>query len=210
MKNIYWRKLFLAKIIPCLLILTNIGLKDAIGQSDTTQSSPLKKILKAEILIGSHPGIGVAYEIPIGKRSIAEFSTGIGAVFGITNEKSGAVFGRHHYAYYFQVQDKLYYNLEKRKEKEKTLLNNTGNYIGASFKWTSRRINYWDNHPEIFANHVGHISFFWGLQRPIGKAVLVDFNLGATCIFDFETKRYEVIPLLKLRFSYIFQKIRKK
>lgn len=201
MKTQYLNKHFPRKFIFSLLALMIIGSNMSFGQSKTNAN--FKNLLKTDISILGDFGIGLSYELAMKKNSTIEFSGGLGAVYGIVNGQSGARLGRYDYGYYLQSQYKYFYNLRKRIKKGKTTKNNSGDYLGISFRLTTRDITRWENSAIIFPNTTGHTSLFWGFQRPIDNRFLFDFNIGGHHVFDFESRQTRLFPIAQLRFSFI-------
>lgn len=124
---------------------------------------------------------GIDYEFAIGKNT--SLSTGLGIGFsGAYRELTGFSTSGINYLIspFLDIQYKYIYNREKRKLKQKTLLNNSGNYF--SLRLISRGPTLAKN-----INRLDNIDFAfgptWGIQRLYGKMhFLLDF--GPQYYFD--------------------------
>ena len=155
---------FLSILLVALLIVFSIDLK----AQDLNSSSLLVFIPKLEI--GLIQGIGLGFEIPVSQKSIIEFGTGLGSGYTIYSENKFAnTWDIANPAFYAQAKYKNYYNRQKRLDKGKSVLNNSGNYVGLRFKYASRQMNptYIYNGISFFAEEAHKVTLFdvhWGFK----------------------------------------------
>lgn len=127
---------------------------------------------------------GVEVELPTGKHTT--FSAGIGAGYSGSypdlsiQKESGFLYI---IAPFLDLQQKLYYNFEKRKYKGKSIVNNSGNFISLRFLTRG---------PSIEENVVRSteydfaISPTWGIQRSFNEKIHLLFDVGPKYYFDGE------------------------
>lgn len=124
---------------------------------------------------------GVELELPTGGYSA--FSTGLGVGYGGSYPDLSYVGNGFVYiiAPFLDIQQKWFYNLNKRTEKEKTVSNNSGNFVSARLITRG---------PSI-ADNVFRTSDFdfaigptWGIQRKYGKIFHLLFDIGPQYYFD--------------------------
>ena len=126
---------------------------------------------------------GAELELPTGNYST--FSTGLGIGYGggypdLTYKDNGIIYI---IAPFLDLQQKWFYNLNKRIGKNKTVQNNSGNFISARFITRG---------PSI-AENVTRTSNFdfafgptWGIQRKYGEKFHLLFDVGPQYYFDTE------------------------
>ncbi len=126
---------------------------------------------------------GAELELPTGNYST--FSTGLGIGYDggypdLTYKDNGIIYI---IAPFLDLQQKWFYNFNKRIKKNKTVKNNSGNFISARFKTKG---------PSI-AENVTRTSDFdfafgptWGIQRSYGENFHLLFDIGPQYYFDTE------------------------
>jgi len=122
-------------------------------------------------------------ESPTGNNST--FSTKLGVGFGggypeLTYGGSGFIYI---FAPFLDLQHKWYYNFEKREEKGKNTIGNSGNYFSLRLltRGPSIEENVYRTSDFDFA-----IGPTWGIQRRYGKRFHLLFDIGAQYYFDTE------------------------
>lgn len=124
---------------------------------------------------------GAELELPTGNYST--FSTGLGIGYGggypdLTYKDNGLIYI---IAPFLDLQEKWFYNINKRIRKNKTVQNNSGNFISARFITRG---------PSI-AENVTRTSDFdfafgptWGIQRKYGEKFHLLFDVGPQYYLD--------------------------
>ncbi len=123
----------------------------------------------------------VELELPTGEYST--FSSGIG--IGYDGGYPDLTYGGNGWIYiispFLDIQQKWFYNLKKRKKKNRTTENNSGNFV--SFRILTRG--------NSIAENVSRTSKFdfafgptWGIQRKIGNNFHLLFDMGPQYYFD--------------------------
>ena len=154
------------------------------GQQEKTYNT--EKVWRVNFL---NPGVEL--ELPTGNYST--FSTGLGIGYGggykdLTGTDNGIFSDAHNgiiyiIAPFLDLQQKWFYNINKRIGRNKTIQNNSGNFISARFITRG---------PSI-AENVTRTSDFdfafgptWGIQRKYGEKFHLLFDVGPQYYFDTE------------------------
>jgi hypothetical protein len=126
---------------------------------------------------------GVELELPTGTYST--FATGLGVGYGggypdLTSGGSGFIYI---ISPFLDIQQKWFYNLNRRSDKDKNTDNNSGNFV--SFRFIARGNSIADN-----VNRTSDFDFAvgptWGIQRKYGKNFHLLFDVGPQYYFDTE------------------------
>ena len=130
---------------------------------------------------------GVELELPTGDYST--FSTGIGVGYGgsYPDLTPGITYGRNGFVYiiapFIDLQQKWFYNINKRIGKERTVDNNSGNFVSLRFLTRGNSI----------AENIKRTSDFdfafgptWGIQRKYGENFHLLFDVGPQYYMDTE------------------------
>jgi len=124
-----------------------------------------------------------AIELEVPTRKYSTFSSSLGIGYGggypdLTNTKNGFIYIISSFA---DFQQKWFYNLNKRNEKNKSVVNNTGNFISLRFIARGNSIAENINRTSDFDFAFGPT---WGIQRKYGKNFHLLFDLGPQYYFD--------------------------
>lgn len=198
MKNYFLSLLFSALFLAFFFLPAHAN-----AQTTKSDSLPsLKFIPKLEI--GLVQGIGLGFEIPLSQKSVFEIGTGLGSGYTIFGNKFENTWTINQPAFYAQAKYKLYYNRQKRLDKGKSVLNNSGNYVGFRFKYASRELspNNLDGLNVHLFNNVTLFDIHWGIQRSMGKRFLFNLNLGLGYGYDWDLENGMVYPSGDVRFAY--------
>ena len=124
---------------------------------------------------------GVELELPTGTYST--FSAGLGIGYG--GGYPDLTFAGNGFTYiispFLDVQEKWFYNLNKRNSKNRTIENNSGNFV--SLRLISRGNSIYENvyRTSDFDFAIGPT---WGIQRKYGKNFHLLFDVGPQYYFD--------------------------
>jgi len=146
------------------------------GQEEKTYNT--EKVWRVNFL---NPGAEL--ELPTGNYST--FSTGLGIGYG--GGYPDLTYGGNGFIYiiapFLDLQQKWFYNINKRIRKNRTVENNSGNFISARLITRGNSI----------ADNVYRTSDFdfafgptWGIQRKYGKKFHLLFDIGPQYYFDTE------------------------
>jgi len=124
----------------------------------------------------------IEFEIPTGSNSTFSSAIGVGYEGAYPDITFG---GNTGFIYvinpFLDLQQKWFYNFEKRKSKNKTIDNNSGNFI--SFRLITRGNSIAEN-----INRTSNFDFAigptWGIQRKYGKNFHVLLDVGPQYYFD--------------------------
>ena len=124
---------------------------------------------------------GVELELPTGTYST--FSAGLGIGYG--GGYPDLTFAGNGFIYiispFLDVQEKWFYNLNKRNNKNRTTENNSGNFV--SLRFITRGNSIAEN-----VNRTSDLDFAigptWGIQRKYGKNFHLLFDVGPQYYFD--------------------------
>lgn len=146
-----------------------------------------------------HLGIGFTYEPRITDKMVIELSGGAGGGYNLSGGTFYHVWKFVQPAFYFSATPKFYYNRQKRFDKGKSLLNNSGNYLGLRVRYTTPGVG-----PDDDLRDTGLINLHWGIQRPIGEKWTFTTHVGLGYAQDLVSRNGMFYPAFDLRFSYIF------
>ena len=150
-------------------------------------------------------GVGLTYEPRISNKMTADISAGLGGGHDI-----GEGFFEINYGYpafYFSLTPKYFYNRQKRIDKGKKTLFNSGNYVALRLKYVaanSRPVDIYGNSSlNVYRNSIlGNLH--WGIQRAMGQHWTFSFHIGAGYAQDIDYSFGTVYPAIDFKFSYVF------
>lgn len=145
---------------------------------------------------------GLSYEKSITNISTLNIDANFTPFFKIDNSGIGSP----KFFLNVNVQYRYYYNLEKRKNKEKNICGNSGNYIalGSSYYFKSL-----DESKAVSFNDGFSSSLVWGLQRTYKNKLYINLNTGLG--FNFSVPARNVKTVINFTLGYIlFDKSSKK
>ncbi|MFK7833459.1 MAG: hypothetical protein AB8B52_09285 [Winogradskyella sp.] len=163
-----------------------------IGFSQNDTPMPLEQFTRVNL--GLH-GLELTNELPISNSFVWENSIGIGmGSYVLSGANYTLILAEP--APYFTSELKFLYNRNKRFKKNRSALNNSGNYVGLQTKYS------FGSDKTFELNHTLLTELHWGIQRPLGKRFIFDFHLGFGYLSDFDFNEGAVSPTLGLRFGY--------
>ncbi|WP_347173123.1 hypothetical protein [Polaribacter uvawellassae] len=150
--------------------------------------SQTEKVWRINIL---NPAIEL--EIPTGEN--ASLSTALGIGYGGSYPRTsfgGGTGFRYSINPFLDLQYKRFYNLEKRKNKNLSIENNSGNFISARLLIRGNTIKSNFSRTSIYDFSIGPT---WGLQRKYGKNFHLLFDVGPIYYFDSNGKG-NIFPIM--------------
>lgn len=173
----------------------------SLGQ-DSRSDAKLSSLAKFDL---GGQGIGLTYEARLSNKMTSDISAGLGGGHDI-----GEGFFEINYGYpafYFSLTPKYFYNRQKRIDKGKATLFNSGNYLGLRFKFVaanSRRVDTYGNSSlNVYRNSIlGNLH--WGIQRAMGQHWTFNFHIGAGYAEDIDYGFGTIYPAIDFKFSYVF------
>lgn len=167
-----------------------------IGSVSFAQSDiePLKKQLQIGL---SFQGPDVTFQLPVAEKFL--LSAGVGG--GLTNivkndweEEIGLSLKKDRlFSPFTRLSARYVYNRAKRKSKERSLINNAGNYIAFQNKFS-------------FGGHYGTVminELHWGTQLPLGRDIVFETHIGLGRLENIDYKHVKIFPTIGFRFSYV-------
>lgn len=149
------------------------------------------------INLGLH-GVEFSYELPLSNSFMWENSIGAGMGSSASNNSSAQyTLDLARPTPYFKSELKYVYNRNKRISKNKSVINNSGNYIGLQTKYSVGNTRY------INLNETVLTELHWGIQRSLGKKFLFNFHIGIGALHDFRYNATAVSPTLGINFGYL-------
>lgn len=145
--------------------------------------------------LGLH-GLDLSYELSITEKFVWENSLGVGMGSNVYGSSVEYIFDLIRPTPYLKSELKYIYNFKKRLSKGKSILHNSGNYIGLQTKYS------FGNSNESLLNQTMLTEIHWGIQRPLGKKIIFGIHIGLGYIKDFDTKDEDISPTFGLRFGY--------
>lgn len=197
------------------ILLAGLSLLSITAFSQTQEiAQPAGLISMTKLEAGLH-GIGIGYEIPLGQTFTIDLSAGLGGGYSIEDEAYAngfrSTFILREPAAYFRSRVKYTYNRAKRAIKNKSMLNNTGNYVSFQTKYATNRVfetNEW-NAIATPINRTLLNELQWGMQRPLGQRFTFNAHLGMGYAYDFDFRNSQAYPAAGLQLAYIISKSRR-
>lgn len=130
---------------------------------------------------------GIEYEMPTGTNSTFSIGAGIGYSGSYPHSDVGLSSGFiTSFNPFLDLQQKWFYNLDKRKTKGLNVTNNSGNFV--SVRALTRGESLFGN-----SNGTDKLDFAvgpsWGIQRKYGKNFHLLFDIGPIYYFDIEGRK---------------------
>lgn len=179
-----------------IIILGIIGLMSITINSQEINNVSTEKGWRVNFL---NPSIEL--ELPTGKYSTFSSALGIGYSGGYPDLTSGDDGFVYIIAPFLDLQQKWFYNLEKRNRKDKVIENNSGNFI--SIRLITRGNSITDNVTRT-SNFDFAIGPTWGIQRKYGNFHLL-FDVGPQYYFDTEGNGNIWPLMIQINLGYDFK-----
>lgn len=160
-----------------------------VAQDDTA----LRKF--GSVNLGFH-GAEFSYETPLTEKFIWENSLGLGMGSDVFSGAS-YTFALAYPVPYVKSEMKYVYNRKRRIAKNRSFLNNAGNYVALQAKYSLGNDRFRDLNRTLLT------EVHWGLQRPLGDSFLFNFHVGLGVLKDYETGNAVVSPTVGINFGYI-------
>lgn len=166
------------KMAKRLLMALLFGFLTLTSHAQGSNEIATEKILRVNFL---NPGAEM--ELPTGTYST--FSVGLGVGYG--GGYPDLTFGGNGFIYiispFLDVQEKWFYNFNKRNTKNRVIENNSGNFVSLRFITRGNSIAENVNRTSDFDFAIGPT---WGIQRKYGKNFHLLFDIGPQYYFDTE------------------------
>lgn len=161
----------------------------------------LKIYQKIEVGIN---GIGMSLEVPISEKIVIEPYIGVGPSYDLSNfgdalaDKMDWHWALLEPSFHGAVYGKFLYNRSGRAKKGKSLLFNSGNFIGAKIKYISKSLS----DPQFYTNTL-LFNLNWGGQRNIGKHWTYSYSVGIGYGRNLDYSYGLFYPAFDLKIAYV-------
>ena len=161
-------------------------------QAATVSSQSLQTVPKIGLGVNlwQFNGIDLAVEIPVAEKITIEPAVGFGPRGWISNLMEPSL--------HLSMHGKFIYNRNKLKSEGKSLLFNSGNFIGVKVRYVFKPINAVHSPEDAIFTTVN-----WGGQRNIGQHWNYSYLAGAGFSRNMDTEVIAFHPSIELKVSYV-------
>jgi len=174
-----------------LLVILLLALGFNASAQETNNN--LDKFGKFEL--GFH-GLSFGYELPISNKFVWENALGAGLGMNAENSSVSYTLDFIRPVPFFKSKLKFVYNINKRIEKEKVTVNNSGNYVALQTKYSFGKSGSFTYNPALLT------EVHWGIQRSLGGNFIFNTHIGLGFVRDFDTSSTAFSPTFGLAFGY--------
>ncbi|MCC9041139.1 hypothetical protein LNQ81_00095 [Myroides sp. M-43] len=130
----------------------------------------------------------------VGDNFFVQTGIGLGAGYDVGNNSMSMALNFSKPIPYLKASADWYYNKNNRIDKNRTLANNSGNYLGIQTKYS-----FGDNDEyNSYLNKVLVSEAHWGIKRSFGGVMYYKVQLGVAHYKDYDTTYTEVYPSIGL------------
>lgn len=178
------------KRLLLVFILSTVGFS---ANSQNNNVNNLDNFGKIEL--GFH-GLSVGYELPVSNKFVWDNALGLGMGMNVQNNTATYSLDLVRPVPFLKSRLKYVYNINKRKQNDKNILNNAGNFIGFQTKYSfgasgSNSLN------SAMLNEL-----HWGIQRNLGGRFIFSTHVGLGYLQDFNLDNGVLSPTIGLSFGY--------
>lgn len=171
-------------------------------QTSAVSSQSLQTIPKIGIGIN---GLDFSVEIPVAEKITIEPAIGLGPSYDFSDKDALTKKIDWHWALlepslHASMYGKFFYNRDKRIRKTKSLLFNTGNFIGAKVKYVSKPLTSEEFHGQT-NTFIANLN--WGGQHNIGKHWNYSYSMGLGYGHNIESSYGTFYPAFDLKIAYV-------
>ena len=148
-------------------------------------------------------GLDFSIEIPVTEKITIEPAIGFGPSYDFTDKdvgKEGWHWALLEPSVHTSIYGKFFYNRNKRMRKDRSLLFNSGNFIGAKVKYVSKPLTNDEYHGQtntLIAN------LNWGGQRNIGSRWNYSYSVGLGYGRNLDYSYGTFYPAFDLKIAYV-------
>lgn len=161
-------------------------------------NTPLTSFFKIEGFVDK---IGVGYELPINEKFLLDLNAGIGGANIIQPNDVSYKLGKNddltYSGLFIKGQLRYYISRENRANKNRSLSNNSGSFIGLQSKF-----NFNGNKDYIGKTLLTDVHF--GQQLPLGNRFIFRYHIGVGYANNFDLKYSSLYPAFNIAFGYTF------
>ncbi len=171
-------------------------------QTSAVSSQSLQTIPKIGIGIN---GLDFSVEIPVAEKITIEPAIGLGPSYDFSDKDALTKKIDWHWALlepslHASMYGKFFYNRDKRIRKTKSLLFNTGNFIGAKVKYVSKPLTSEEFHGQT-NTFIANLN--WGGQHNIGKHWNYSYSVGLGYGYNLDYSRSTFYPAFDVKVAYV-------
>lgn len=171
-------------------------------QTSAVSSQSLQTIPKIGIGIN---GLDFSVEIPVAEKITIEPAIGLGPSYDFSDKDALTKKIDWHWALlepslHASMYGKFFYNRDKRIRKTKSLLFNTGNFIGAKVKYVSKPLTSEEFHGQT-NTFIANLN--WGGQHNIGKHWNYSYSVGLGYGRNLDISYGTFYPAFDLKVAYV-------
>lgn len=180
-------------LITIMLLFVSLGMS----------SQNLGTYQKLEVGIN---GISMSLEMPVSKNITIEPALGFGPGYDLHSDENGGMTERMDWrwallepSFHGSVYGKFFYTRASRVKKGKSLLLNSGNFIGIKVKYISR-----DFSDYSYCSNTMLFNLNWGGQFNMGKHWLYSYSVGIGYGRNLDISYGMLYPAFDLKVAYVF------
>lgn len=177
------------------LILLVLTFEVIFGYGQNLTSNNVTKQSRIDI---GFEGIGLAFEPTILPFVNIDFTVGIGGYYDISESNFDYYLNPKKPALFVSINPKYFYNRNRRALKGRNTNLNSGSYFGVKAKYASESIS-----SDVFSERVLLYNIHWGIQRQIGKNILLNAYAGLGYGHEADSKFGTPYPVLGMKLSYV-------
>ena len=171
-------------------------------QTSAVSSQSLQTIPKIGIGIN---GLDFSVEIPVAEKITIEPAIGLGPSYDFSDKDALTKKIDWHWALlepslHASMYGKFFYNRDKRIRKTKSLLFNSGNFIGAKVKYVSKPLTSEEFHGQT-NTFIANLN--WGGQHNIGRHWNYSYSMGLGYGHNIESSYGTFYPAFDLKIAYV-------
>jgi hypothetical protein len=153
-------------------------------------SSVEKNLFKLNLLTP-----GITYELGLAKKVTLNSDLNLGLTFFAENENSSLKLFP-----FIREQIRYYYNLEKRSNKNKNILNNSGNFLAVNASYYSQSLG---DVKYVHGLDGFTIAPVWGLQRTFNSGINITVNTGVGYNFSSHESVNDISPIINFTLGWV-------
>ena len=174
------------------MLTVSIGAQE---EEDKVDVLKMEKLWKLDL---GFTGVALSYDLPFSSSFLMETSLGVGPAYTVCNGTYEATYDFVDPALHLALAGDWYYNRSQRLAKGKSILHNSGNFVGVTFRQTSRGLIDNNYSPALLTN------MHWGMSRKIDDKWLIRLKVGLGYAHDWDWDEGVIYPSIDFKFSYIF------
>lgn len=173
-----------------VILLSTLGFN---ANAQNNDGNNLDKFGKIEL--GFH-GLSFGYELPVSNKFVWENSLGLGMGMSAENNAATYTLDLIRPVPFLKSRLKFVYNINKRKNKDRNILNNAGNYVALQSKYSLGISGVRSLNSAVLT------ELHWGIQRNLGGRFLFNTHIGLGYLQDLNFNSGVISPTIGVSFGY--------